>query len=930
MPGLHTASSSLDASGSVHVVVTPSQSSFFAGEPFSVTVTFTNTRSPEAGPSRSAHAHSHKRNAHSISSAPLARPPTSPGLPPARTPAHVPSVHITPNSPSADAPPAAVRRGLIGKVPPAPGLGKPKEQGKDDTELPELLEQRRKRLLAKSKSLSVSIGPHEVEEQLGEAGIGPLPKSAGYVYADPRIPPTSPRVSSPLTRSDALPLSSKHPHARKASVLEGGQAEVTSAPTIPYTPASSTSTFSLALDPIVEGVSSPYPSTPSLVSPTVETGIGTGAGNAVYAYPSATRRQHQSQTQLGLGIGHHPHQKQKSSPYASTSALSPRTPTHPNTELILYSYVKLTGSLLLAPTNPHALSSEQRTALAQTRAALLRRTVVGGGRMDISASLTESPGGAPTLGHGHAGEHRPGHRRRPTHSRSSSFSAGLLSLLSPSAAAAAAGPPSPSSPLGPGFPPAPRSARHPSTAGLAPSPVSPYFPGSFPNSNSSPHPSPSTASPGVGLGIGLPNGSSDSVNGHGHRGGALTSPLVGYKHGYGDAGLGLDLDLDLDTDADPDAPLPVFEVQPAMLAVDLALAPGESRSYTYTLPLPDVLPPTFRGRALKFAYELEVGTCRAGPGAGSSTPTSAGASASAGAGSVSRVMKVPIRVYNHVAVGRPSRPYDLLWPVSRSRTAYGYTPSGAEMQMQVQGTVVEEPVVAGKSGVGMQRRIPAAGSIKALLAPRTSPPLSRRKYTSQLTLTIPTRIPRIDPPPAPAPASTSTPTHASASAPISTAQTLTGTYSDLQDYARRLLGSFPDPPDPEDARAQGRGRVRIKLPAEAISPVPLSASEGEWGPGVGVGVGVGREMDDGDGRRLEREMEREMERMEREGEGGLSGCREAVEVLTRNPKKASYDVNKDGVKVAVLTFTKGAYRLGETVLGVVEINQRTSRARVLQ
>ena len=43
----------------------------------------------------------------------------------------------------------------------------------------------------------------------------------------------------------------------------------------------------------------------------------------------------------------------------------------------------------------------------------------------------------------------------------------------------------------------------------------------------------------------------------------------------------------------------------------------------------------------------------------------------------------------------------------------------------------------------------------------------------------------------------------------------------------------------------------------------------------------------------------------------------------------SYDVNKDGVKVAILTFTKSAYRLGETVLGVVELNERTSRARVL-
>jgi hypothetical protein len=36
------------------------------------------------------------------------------------------------------------------------------------------------------------------------------------------------------------------------------------------------------------------------------------------------------------------------------------------------------------------------------------------------------------------------------------------------------------------------------------------------------------------------------------------------------------------------------------------------------------------------------------------------------------------------------------------------------------------------------------------------------------------------------------------------------------------------------------------------------------------------------------------------------------------------------VRVAVLTFTKPAYRLGETVLGVVELNERMGRSRVLQ
>lgn len=42
---------------------------------------------------------------------------------------------------------------------------------------------------------------------------------------------------------------------------------------------------------------------------------------------------------------------------------------------------------------------------------------------------------------------------------------------------------------------------------------------------------------------------------------------------------------------------------------------------------------------------------------------------------------------------------------------------------------------------------------------------------------------------------------------------------------------------------------------------------------------------------------------------------------------ASYDVNKDGVKAAVLTFPKNAYRLGETILGVVELNERSTRAQ---
>ena len=150
MPG----PSSGGVDSAVRVVVTPSQSSYFAGEPFSVTITFTNTRSPEAGPSRS-FSHSHKRGAHSISSAPLARPPTSPGTP--RT-----AVPVLPTRTRSEDD-GAGRKGLVGAGRGLNGSG----------ELSGLIEQRRKKQLA--KSLSVSIAPHDLKDELGE---GTLVKSA--------------------------------------------------------------------------------------------------------------------------------------------------------------------------------------------------------------------------------------------------------------------------------------------------------------------------------------------------------------------------------------------------------------------------------------------------------------------------------------------------------------------------------------------------------------------------------------------------------------------------------------------------------------------------------------------------------------------------------------------------------------------------------
>ena len=72
----------------------------------------------------------------------------------------------------------------------------------------------------------------------------------------------------------------------------------------------------------------------------------------------------------------------------------------------------------------------------------------------------------------------------------------------------------------------------------------------------------------------------------------------------------------------------------------MSLLAADSCLDTYTIKLPDNLPPTFKGKSLKFSYELVVGTCRAGP---------AGGSGGVSANSISRVMKVPIRLYNHIS-----------------------------------------------------------------------------------------------------------------------------------------------------------------------------------------------------------------------------------------------------------------------------------------
>ncbi|KAI0367489.1 Rgp1-domain-containing protein [Pilatotrama ljubarskyi] len=711
----------------IRVVVTPSQASYFAGEPFSVTVTFTNTRTPETAVAPRSTSHAHRRGAHSISSVPLARPPTSPGTPRTAVPVFPSRANGTSSS--------SQRKGLIGH-------GLPSKMS-DEPPSAEVL---RKRLLA-CRSLSVNLAPNELPPLDGTGDkVSPSSPASPLVNSSPAPGPTSSRIVAPLARSPSLPPN--HPHARKNSILDGQlQLNDLRPPPSPSayssTPNPSTSTFSLSLDPIAEaGSTSPGPpATPMFPSPippsdmpNIRTHIPAAGNppqkpNETHLYPTAPREPPRRPSQLGLGHGPPPASSSTAHLKPPRSAFSSTFPAS-NTELILYAYAQLLGTLTLTTLPEANTPSEQARTLSQVRSRLLKRKAVGGGSMDITSSLS-----AQSLGSsgGTSG-------RRPSHSRSSSLSAGLFSMLSPTSLM--------SSPSQQSFVPGHR-ARTPSMFSLLSNGQGPS----------------ASRSAGVGLGLGTSMPEEDEV--------------------------------------DPDMPLPMLEVQPSMLAVDLSLGPGESRMYTYTVVLPENLPPTFRGRALKFSYQFILGVCRAG------SATSPGS----GPSSNSRVMKVPIRVYNNVSVSRAPRPYDMLWPVISQR---GPLPPG---------TVTEGSKAAQKHA---------------------------------------------DPRSAPRPG---------ASRP--------GSYEDLQKYARNLLASFPDP------KATG---VRIKLPIEVIQS---SRSAG-----------------------LDRDLEDELD--------SPTACRQAVEILTRNPKKASYDVTKDGIKVAVLTFPKSAYRLGETILGVVETNDRASPARVLK
>lgn len=96
--------------------------------------------------------------------------------------------------------------------------------------------------------------------------------------------------------------------------------------------------------------------------------------------------------------------------------------------------------------------------------------------------------------------------------------------------------------------------------------------------------------------------------------------------------------------------IPLFSTPPSIVAVDLQLLPGESKTFSFSLQLPADLPPSYFGKAVRFTYELVVGTNRLDSKRGSG-------------GQRSRLIKVPLRLYNHVNVTGAKPFFDLCNPV---------------------------------------------------------------------------------------------------------------------------------------------------------------------------------------------------------------------------------------------------------------------------
>ncbi|TKY84508.1 hypothetical protein EX895_006409 [Sporisorium graminicola] len=244
--------------------------------------------------------------------------------------------------------------------------------------------------------------------------------------------------------------------------------------------------------------------------------------------------------------------------------------------------------------------------------------------------------------------------------------------------------------------------------------------------------------------------------------------------------------------------VPTFSTPPSIVAVDLVLPPGESKTFQFKLRLPVDLPPSYQGKAVRLKYTLTLGTNRSD------------ATAAAARAQTSRLIQIPIRIYNHVGASGFRPFFDLMNPVILTKEEASVTLLG-------QG---EKPLVNPSPRANAQFE-----RFRTRAASKRAPQIGRK---------------------------------------------------DLLDYTKQLLFS--------QASSDG-------------SPVALV-------PEIAVSVSSAFT------------------------ETSSSTCRAAIEALARTSSKVTYDISKDGKVAAVLTLVRSRYRLGETITGVININNHQSLARI--
>ncbi|KZO99671.1 hypothetical protein CALVIDRAFT_356598 [Calocera viscosa TUFC12733] len=354
-----------DQSG-IQVSVTPSQSAFFAGETFAVSITFTNTHrisSARPQPRSASAAQSHRRGVHSVSSVPLARPPTSPGSPKTAN-ASTSTFSIAEDATQRK------RRGLVGQM----GLQNPRVSA---VAAEENFSARKKR--STPKSLSVSISPNELMERLVGKSNGSAPSSPDFsldnvAEMDRKGMIISPSPGTPSRSRDAkLPVHPSHPHARKQSVQDF-QAQEVSTP------------FALSLDPIAEN-SAVTPATPFAPSP-LPSSSSTMESNPRHSRSDArvghNRRSSLAGSAMDIGLGRPSTLNPPAVPQPRSAFSSTFSP--PGTEVLLWAYVQLVGTVELDE-NVVAHSMMERL-----RDRLLSSGAIGRGSMDIGSTPSPSTG----------------------------------------------------------------------------------------------------------------------------------------------------------------------------------------------------------------------------------------------------------------------------------------------------------------------------------------------------------------------------------------------------------------------------------------------------------------------------------------------------------------------------------------------------------